>query len=101
MVKEGHKKGILQLETEKGEVQRQAEQDSIQMMTQAINRIDELEMENRQLRAENMYTQNTEQHVMQMITHRNIGLQFLARGLSISHEIRMKSGGFHEIWWIS
>ena len=24
----------------------------------------------------------------------NIGLQFLARGLSISHEIRMKSGGF-------
>ena len=25
----------------------------------------------------------------------NIGLQFLVRGLSISHEIRMKSGGFH------
>ena len=28
---------------------------------------------------------------------RNIGLQFLARGLSISHEIRMKSTRFHEI----
>ena len=25
---------------------------------------------------------------------KNIGLQFLVRGLSISHEIRMKSGGF-------
>ena len=31
------------------------------------------------------------------VTRLNIGLQFLARGLSISHEIRMKSGGFHEI----
>ena len=31
----------------------------------------------------------------------NIGLQFLASGLSISHEICMKSTGFHEIWQIS
>ena len=30
-----------------------------------------------------------------LINGSNIGLQFLARGLSISHEIRMKSGGFH------
>ena len=34
-------------------------------------------------------------HHLPLKNNKNIGLQFLARGLSISHEIRMKSGGFH------
>ena len=34
-------------------------------------------------------------------TFKNIGLQFLARGLSISHEIHRISWNPHEIWWIS